>query len=177
MNPTTEAERSPMVDVREGDVFRFSYSEAERKRRFEPSHCFDGQLVAFKRAAGIRLVDTYWLHGLQDRHDSTCFTPDEAERFGTLTYVCNLNEVYNASESETNYFDDADVFNLSYQHQCYKNFVIRIGAARSPEKMMLVIEQRIADATREISSAVRSIQRLNEFAEKVKSGNLTEVYL
>lgn len=168
---------SEQLVIREGDVFRFSYSEAERKRRFEPYHCFDGQLVAFQRTSGMFLVDTFWLHGLQDRHDSKCFTPTDAVKLGEITYVCNLNEVYNASENETNYFDDADVFNLSYQHGCYKNFVIRTGAVRSPEKMLRVIQERIESAQSDKSYAERSIERLSGFVEKINAGDISEIYL
>lgn len=165
------------VDIREGDVFRFSYSDEYRKKLFEPHHCFDGQLVAVPSIGGLILMDTYWLHGFEPRHDGRSFTVEEAQERGTLTLVCNLNETTKVSKSDIQYYDDDDWFNLSYQHGCYPWFAIRNGATKSKEKIVGVLREKMAAERRAIELATFNIERLGRYAQLAEDGRLSEVYL
>ena len=49
------------VNLRINDVYSFQYNDAEVKKRFEPYHCFDEQLIVKKRNGKLILKDTYWL--------------------------------------------------------------------------------------------------------------------
>lgn len=162
--------------MRNGDVYRFSYTDTSGMHM--PYHCFDGQLVAFEQSDGSFLLrDTYWLHDFKERSDTRTFTEADAKAEGELVFVCNLNDVQKIKKHDADYYDDGDLFNISYQHGCYPCMALRKGAAKSPEKMLRVIEQRTAEARRNIESAQREIERLGEYAKKVEAGDLSEVWL
>jgi hypothetical protein len=105
-----------MDTIREGDVFRFRYSDTTK--RFMPYHCFDGQLIAFKQPDGSLLLrDTYWLHACPDfkeRSDTRTFTEAEAREQGELAFVCNLGQTDRIEKYALPYYDEADVFDLSH---------------------------------------------------------------
>jgi hypothetical protein len=161
--------------IREGDVFRFQWSEAEYAKvrpGGDLNWCFDGQLVM----RNGKLWDTYWgFDGFSC--DSKWFTKADAEARGTLTFVCNLNDVEIVRDrSRLRYFDDADCFNLCYQHGCYKQYAVRKGAQRSQTKMLSEVEEKVRNVRGEIESAVRSgmsdLERLAEYRAKVTAGDL-----
>jgi hypothetical protein len=160
------------MEVKEHDVFRFSYNDEAAKKRFDPYHCFDGQLIALKHVDGIRLVDTYW-------SDNTggSFTIEEALSQGTLTFVCNLQDVEKANEDVGKYYDDTDWFNLSRQHGCYKEFAVRKGAKRSAAKMEESLKAQINDLDHDIQRKREQKERAERFLEQVKNGNLEGVYI
>jgi len=121
------------IDIKEGDVFKFRFNQ-EYLDKFplsDPYHCFDGQLVVVTKSDGnLILEDTYW-NGNRKK-----FKLDQLELNGTLTFVCNLNDVDECSESDVRYYNDNDIIDLSYQHGCYKRFVKRRGSKRSKEVML-----------------------------------------
>lgn len=154
----------------EGDVYNFTYSDAERARtRMDLNWCFDGQVVV----RNGRLCDTYW--GFNSG-ESRIVTPEQ----GTLTFVCNLNDVIEIQHYQTRRYDDADVFNLSHQHGCHKLFVRRKDAQPSATKMLAQIDDRMREVRHEAERAVRSalcdIELLTAQRAKVEAGNL-EVHL
>ena len=172
------ASAPPADAIREGDIFRFSYSDESRAKKFEPYHCFDGQLLAVKEGDGIVLLDTYWLYQFQPSGDGRRFTEATAKEQGALTFVCNLAEVDKVhSESETQYFDAADVFDLSSQHRCYPYFAVRKGAERSKEKMLSVLQEKMHKERSAIDSAAYNIQHLSRQMLLVEQDRLEEVYL
>lgn len=144
------------------DVFRFQYHvvEGERDRYW----CFDGKLIARPDGDGIRLVDTYWTSG-----DGRSFTPEEAEKRGVLTFVCNLDEVEAVEEYEVPNYAPENIFNLSYQHGCYKRFVKRKGAAHSRDAMLKHLGEQMEKAKRDLNSAAWSIERIARDIERVRT--------
>lgn len=157
------------IELKVNDVYSFRYNEEEIKKRFEPYHCFDGQLVVKKRHGGdLYLVDTYWGSG-----DNRTFTLEKALNEGTLTFKCNLDEVENIREHEFGYYDDSDLFNLSHQHGCYKHYTKRKGAERSKGKMLDTINKKISDTEYEIQWAQRNLIGLNERKQKIIDGDTT----
>lgn len=165
------------LDLHEGDVFRFSYSTEYRAKLFMPDHCFDGQLVALDYCESIILFDTYWLHGFKPSEGGAQFTQEEALARGELTFVCNLNDVEMIDKGRAQYYDDADIFNLSYQHQCSPYFAIRKGAERSQAKMSRKIEEKMQEERRSIESAISRIGLLTRAKLLTEEGRLSEVYL
>lgn len=169
-----EAATEPAIEIRPNDVFRFRYHEDEKREwgwdgRY---HCFDGTLKADVRDDGsITLRDTFW-------GDSTsrCFTPEEAQQKGALTFVCNLDEVDPIKEHNTVYYDDEDVFTL-YIHSGYQNeYYLRRGAERSPEKMRAVLMQQEESAKLAISSAERDLETIAHKRQLLEEGD-TSFYL
>ena len=110
---TTEIETT--IEPKDGDVYRFSYNELAWVRAKKYGHgdlhwCFDGQLV-FRDGL---FCDTYWglsWRGTDGRH----FTVAEAMTSGTLSRVCNLNDVEKIREDEYPLYAEGDAFNLSHQ--------------------------------------------------------------
>lgn len=166
------------MDIREGDIFSFSYSTEYRAKLFEPHHCFDGQLVAAREGDGIVLVDTYWLYQFQPRGDSSRrFTESDARKKGELRLVCNLHDVNKIEKHDAQYYDDTDVFDLSYQHRCYPYFALRNGATRSKEKMRIVVRDKMKRERSNIESAIYNIERLARTELMIEEGRVDEVYL
>lgn len=168
------------VQFNENDVFSFRYNEAELKARFSPHHCFDGQFIVKVNSKGEKyFVDTYWASkydGFTAYQDVKSRTIDEALSQGELTFRCNLNDVEEIKEWEKEYYDDEDIFNLSYQHSCYSYFVKKKGAVKSQAKMLQSIKTKIEEAEYKKQSAERDIVRHNDTLKKIEAGD-TSVYL
>lgn len=143
-----------VLTLREGDVYRFSYSdEARAKWRTDPYWCFDGQVVV----RDGQLVDTYW-GGLKGYGDSRVVKPTD----GTLTFVCNLGDVREIQEYERHNYAEADVFNLSSQHWCHKQWFVRKDAGRSAEAMVAWLREESRKTRSDIDLAMRRLERLAE---------------
>lgn len=159
------------MELKLNDVYRFRYhEEVESKKAFDPYWCFDGQLIVKENKNGLYLEDTYF-SGSENRR----FTLEEALERGTLTFVCNLDDVEECQEYETQYYADEDIFNLSYQKRCYKKYCIRKGAKRSAEKMKAVLAEKIENEERQIKWATSDLERYREKLQEVENGNL-EIY-
>lgn len=159
MTPTTVSDTQVSIQPKDGDVYRFAYSQAEWERaRSGLGHgdlhwAFDGQLVY---RDGL-LCDTYW--GLGWRGDTgRRFTVAEATTRGELKFVCNLNDVEKIPDHEYPLYAEGDAFNLSHQHGCYKHFVRRKGAKKSPDLMRAAVHRKVADAHSELERAARNLE-------------------
>jgi len=162
---------STTVELREGDVYQFHYSDDVRQKwRTDPYWCFDGQVVV----RSGELCDTYWGFSAGEPR---VVRPDE----GAMTFICNLGDVRDVKEYETRHYAEADVFNLSYQHGCYKRFAVRKDASRNQDRMLAEVEQRMSDLLSKLETEVRSVThdfvRLGECRAKIQSGELNAVNL
>jgi hypothetical protein len=161
---------------RVGDVFRFRYNrEQSEKLGFSATHCFEGTLHARQNGDRLILVDTYW--GISG--DGRMFTLEEAERKGTLTFYCNLNDVERIDRHDQVYYADDDLFTVSEQHACVPRCVHwfkRKGAVRNAEKMLRVISERIEKNKHDIDSANGNLDRLAQLERQIRQGDLG-VYL
>ncbi len=171
---TSELEVS--IQPKDGDVYRFSYSEASwQKAKSGLGHgdlhwCFDGQLV-FRDGL---LCDTYW--GLNWRGDGgRYFKVAEAVSAGTLTLVCNLNDVEKIAEYDYPIYADGDAFNLSYQSGCYKHFVKRIAAKKDKQKMLDALQAKVVEARKAIDAASWqlecAVRRQVELTPRIEAGD------
>ena len=160
------------VKLRVNDVYSFNYNAVEVEKRFDPYHCFDGQLIVKEINGKLILKDTYWGSG-----DNRTFTLEKALQEGTLTYKCNLDEVEEIKEYELSYYADEDLFNLSHQHGCYSKYAKRKGAKRNKEKMLAVLTKQIAGEKRKIEWAQQSLVTLNEKLQKLEEGDIQGVWL
>lgn len=165
----------PQEEIRVGDIFRFRYNAAESKRlSFSATHCFEGTLQVRGDAEPI-LVDTYWGIGGSGRS----FTLEEAQRKGTLTFYCNLNDVEPIKDYEQVYYADEDLFTVSEQHACVPRCVHwfkRKGASHNADKMLRVIQERIRTRKSDVDSAIHDLDRLAQLEQQVSEGQL-EIYL
>lgn len=159
--PTPQLTHAAPV-LKEGDVYRFRYSDEVRKQwRTDPNWCFDGQL----EVKNGKLVDTYW----RSSGDARVVKLTE----GAFVFVCNLNDVREIRESETLQYDEADVFNLSYQHGCYRRFVVRKDAKPSAERMLEEVRKKQAEVRAEIDYAIRTLGDLDVMRHQLESGDLS----
>lgn len=162
------------MNIKLNDVYLFRYNEEYNKKLFEPYWCFDGQLIVKQNRNGeLYLQDTYW--GFDGGEKKTLTLEQVLER-GELTFVCNLDEVEKCEEYHLNYYDDKDLFDLSYQHGCYKAYFKRKGANKSIDKMKKVLEEKIKSTEREILWQQSELQRLNDKLNKLNAGNIN-VYI
>jgi len=176
MTATSDLTATSLV-LHEGDVFRFSYSAETReaaKRGIghgDLDWCFDGQLVVWDGT----LRDTYWSFGRST--DGRRLTLKEAQSQGTLTFVVNLDDVREVPESETRYYADADCFNLSHQHGCYKKYAVRKTAKKNAERMLAEIDERMRHVRREADSVARQalhdVELLTEARTRLAAGDIS----
>lgn len=157
--------------IKENDVFRFTWNEETRKESSRDlGHCFDGILIARVHENIARLVDTYWSSG-----DSKVFTLEDALKKGKLTRLCNLDEMENIQENQTQYFADEDIVTLRIHAGHRTQYLIKKGTLRSKDKIIESIKAKISDEERNIRFAEHSISRLRESLIRVESGD-TEVF-
>lgn len=162
------------MEIKLNDVYKFRYNEKYLKELFEPYWCFDGQLIVKQNKNGeLYLQDTYW--GFNGG-ECKVFTLKQVLERGELTFICNLDEVEECKEYDLKYYDDNDLFDLSYQHGRYKLYFKRKEAKKSPEKMRNVIEIKIETAEHEILWQQRLIEQLKEKLNELSKGNI-DIYI
>lgn len=165
----------PAVQFKVNDVFSFRYNEEEIRKRLEPYHCFDGQFIVKQGENGeLYLMDTFWASkydGFKHWSDCNWETIEDVQKQGVLTFRCNLDEVEEIRENDLQYYDNEDLFNLSYQHDCYKFYVKRKSAERSIDKMLQSIKYKIEDAEYRKKLAERDIERHTETLAKIEGGD------
>lgn len=164
------------MNIKLSDVYRFRYSEEFLKNKVFDFHwCFDGQLVVKENKNGLYLQDTYW--GFDSfANDGRKFTLEEALEKGTLTFVCNLDDVEKCTVDSFCYYSDDDLFDLSYQSGCYKKYCIKKGAKKSAEKMKAVLTGKIENTEYDIKWATSNLERYKEKLQEVENGNL-DIYI
>jgi hypothetical protein len=154
------------MELKLNDVYKFRYNEDYIKNNSYPYHCFDGQLIVKQKSDGsLYLEDTYWSCG-----DNKWFTLEKALKQGTLEFICNLEDVEKCDRDDYKYYNEDDIFDLSYQSGCYARYRKKKGAVRSAEVMRRTIKRGIEKAQSDIQWAERQIERGNEYLEKLKNG-------
>lgn len=159
------------MEIKLNDVYRFCYNDEWKRKIFDPNWCFDGQLIVKERNGKLYLEDTYWNSG-----ENKTFTLEETLEKGTLTFICNLDDVVECRECDTQYYADEDVFDLSYQHYCYEKYYIKKDAKRSAEKMKYVLNDKIAKLEYDIKWATSYVERYKKKLQEVENGNL-DIYI
>jgi hypothetical protein len=155
--------------MKKNDVyqFRFSIDYLNSIKDSYPYHCFDGILIVGETEEGkFFLEDTYWSHG------NHRFTPEEAETKGTLTFVCNLDDVVPIHESVIRYYADEDIFTLEMHHGHRTQKYLRKGAAKSSAKMLRVLNERIVASEQKIRYEETTIADAKMKIAEIEAGNV-----
>lgn len=163
-----------MSTIKDGDIFRWRYKDEkpEHRREWGRYHC-KSQIAVAKN--GI-LIDTYW--DGSPPSNSGVWTYEMAERDLALKLIGNFADLEQRPEYHAAYYDDADIVNLNHPNSSRDNFYIRKGAQRSRDKMLAVLDERIADKARTIESAKNSLDRFAGMKADILSGKpLDEVHL
>lgn len=153
--PLERAEQG--TEMKSGDVYRFTWKDQARPGQ-DPYWCFDGQLVAVPHNGGLLLVDTYWGFGEVGGETGKTFTLERAFEIGNLEFVCNLGDLEPAQRHEVRYYDEADLFDLSYQHRCYFKLMKRKGAKKSREAMYRALAQDRKEADDALRAAIHKLE-------------------
>lgn len=145
-------------EIKAGDVYSFRWKATTNRPGHDPYWCFDGQLIAVAHNGGLLLVDTYWDFGKSLGDSAKTFTIDEAMERGNLKFVCNLHDVEPAQNHDARYYDEADLFDLSYQRRCYTKLMKRKGAKKSREAMYRALAQDRKEAEEMLRSAIHKLE-------------------
>lgn len=145
--------------IKPGDVFRFMYHHEIAKRKTDIWWAFDGKLVVCKDKEGIHLQDTFW--GFCSGEGKR-FNLDNVLELGTLTFICNLNDVKLIDPHDSKYYDDNDLYDLSYHHGYQTKICVRKDASKSHAKMMETIDNEIEKTESEINSLLCKLKKLKE---------------
>lgn len=159
---------STTPDLREGDIYRWRWADSTRDTDcgpFRSYHC-RSQVAIFEDG---HLHDTYWSSGGGDRW----LDPAKVD----LTLWANKADLTEISKHEVVYYRREDVVDLRHPNNSFGPVYVRTGARRDAATMLELIEDRLDQARREIEWAQRRIKELTQDAEKVRAGQLYEVYL
>ena len=149
-----------MVELTEGDVFRWRYREESGLdlRSWGTYHCCS--CIAIMRNG--RLRDTYW-YG-----DGRSFGVGDVPRL-ELERRGNLSELEPAKEYQADYYDDADIVNLT--HANGGEFYLRKGAVRSQAKMLAAARSKLEASQSDERMAAWRSERLRESIAKIEAGD------
>lgn len=153
-----------IVEVREGDIFLWTYRDPGDDRQWGRYHCCSRIAIADSRG---RLRDTYWSGA-----DGRTFGPDDFPRL-ELKYLGNLSELETVKEYEANYYDDADIVDLNHSNSTRGNFYLRKGAQRSAKKMIESAQRKLEQAELDERMAVDRANRLREAIARFKTGDIS----
>jgi len=163
---------SPAVaELREGDVYRWSYKEPGDNGAWGRYHC--KSMIAIVKNG--RLRDTYWQIGGSFSPGSFSFGFDDLHRFN-LEFLANLTDLENRPEYDSDYYADEDIVNLNHPNSSKGNFYVRRGAKRSADKMLATAQNKIADAESKKRSAEATIERMLARIAEIERGD-TSGYL
>lgn len=151
-----------MDDIQEGDVFRWEFKTTKER---EPYWTKDQQCVAVKDCNQLKLVDTYW-HRVWDIDTigSQAFILN-LDEVTLLSKVCNMNKVKKINELDLDKYDT--VYNLSYQHNCYKCYCVDVDAEFSPSKIKESYFRKLVSLHEKKQYIEREIIELNKLISEL----------
>lgn len=150
-----------MTELKEGDIYRWSYRELGDDRAWGRYHCCSR--IAIVRSGLLR--DTYWSCGSEGR----TFGPDDLDRLD-LTFIANMNDLVRAREYEADYYDEADIVDLNHSNSTRGNFYLRKGARRSRAKMLEVATRKLLqEQSNQRLASLRTFD-LRETIAKIEAG-------
>lgn len=155
-----------MIDIKEGDVFRWYYKNDSEYRQKNPSTaywCMDNQCFAKEVHGVLRLIDTYWSDydfALFGSHVSY-IDPERVD----LGFICNLNDTKEIKHYEQDDYDQ--VYNLSRQKNCYKHYRVDKDATTSKSAIRRKYENKIREAEEKKRSAEWDVEYYNRLIEEL----------
>lgn len=160
------------TEFREGDVYRFTYSQAEHEKANRGwsgalHHCFEGTVIV----RDGKLCDAFW--GME-ASEPRIVRPEQGE----LTFVCNLNDVRPIRSYEAIQYAEADVFRITEQHGYTKKYFVRKDAEVSAARMLDEVRKKRHEVEdemkRAVSSGASTLFQLGELQRALESGDLSK---
>lgn len=160
---------SDVIDqLREGDVFRWSYREPGDDRSYGRYHCCSRIAIVTRG----RLRDTYWSWG----SDGRSFGLEEIAKLD-LEFEGNLSDLEKADEWQADYYADADIVNLNHSNSSRGNFYLRKGALRNADKMLRMARYKLEQSLSAERSAAWTSERLRAAIAQIEAGEIASVHL
>jgi hypothetical protein len=157
-----------MTELKEGDIYRWSYREPGDDATWGRYHCCS-------RIGVVRngmLHDTYWQIGNNFGNGRSFAIPNGLSNID-LTFVANFADLERADEHNEDYYADADIVNLNHANSSRGNFYLRKGAKRCAAKMIEVAKHGIEKAERDERWAAERAKDLRAKIIKIAEGDTT----
>lgn len=158
------------MNIKENDVFNANYKKGFEKSQIELSWNLDCQLIARKDKDGdIVLFDSFGSAYYDFNDDgvydfsfpsSKMFFVENALKRFDLTFKCNLSDIERINYGDRHYYNEGDVFDLSYHENLYCLFFIKKGVKKSKEKLLNAIDEKLKDAVEKIENLELDIEEL-----------------
>lgn len=158
-----------MEKLREGDIYRWRYREEGDDRQYGRYHCCSCIAIVDKHG---RLHDTYWGQASEGRFFTEANLPQLE-----LTRLGNLSELDRAEPYQADYYDDADIVDISHANSSRGNFYLRKGAKRSAAKMLMAARCRLERSENEERFAAARSAGLREAIASIEAGEIERIYL
>jgi hypothetical protein len=156
------------IELREGDIFRWSYREPGDDRAYGRYHCCSCFVIVDKSG---RLRDTFWGSG----SDNRSFGQDDLPRL-KLTRLGNMADLEKASEHQADYYDDTDIVDLNHSNSSRGNFYLRKGAIRSLKKMLETARYKLEQSVSVERCAANRSEQLRAAITKIEAGDTTAYF-
>lgn len=158
-----------MTEIKQGDVFRWSWKEAIANKRRESCAstvywCMSRICIANDKGV---LKDTYW-HSGSSYNDVV--DPDKCE----LRFLGNLSDYEHVDKYMLSYYADEDIMDISHCNNTCSGFYLKKGAKKSLEKIRAIIQQKIDEKLSDIRSAQYDVERLQKELEK---DNVEDIFI
>jgi hypothetical protein len=150
-----------MSNPKAGDIFRWSWNDAELKKREDQNRVGTlywccSRICVFQDG---EFVDTYWGESGSNRS----FTVEKANDQICLEYIANFDDLTEADKNSRAYYKDSDCIDISHPNKSRGGFYLRKGAEKSLEKMRVVM-------ARILKKYERDAEHARQRAEQIRTG-------
>jgi hypothetical protein len=165
-----EREMEPLekLGFGEGSIYRWRWADEKRdadRGSYGSYHCCSMWAVVRN---GL-LVDTFW-HG---QGDNKVLDPEQV----VLTFVAHPDDLVETKSYDIPYYRPDDIVDMRHSNNSSGPIYRRKDAKRDAATMLEYVERKAEDARYQMESAARTIQDMNEKAEKIRRGELVDVWL
>ena len=152
--------------MKEGDIYRWKWRDPERDSAapYGDYHC-KSQIAVFE---GDKLFDTFWGSGPTD---NSYLSAEKVE----LKLLGNRNELDVFSDRE-DFYDPEDLILMRHSNDTRAKTLIKRGARRSPAFMRVSLQENIAEAERNIQSAIYDLKRLAVAQDAIMRGKIDKIH-
>ncbi|MGV8950109.1 MAG: hypothetical protein ACOH2M_03325 [Cypionkella sp.] len=163
---TSEATDKPTVELKDGQIYRWRWSDAARDADGGPYrsyHCKSQIAVVH----GGTLIDTFW----STLSSEYALNPHKVD----LTFFADQSWPKIFAGDERFYAPD-DVADTRHSNNSSAPVYLKPGATRNAEAIRKLLLRRMDDADRQIKSALWSIEQIGRMGQLLTDGRLDEVH-
>lgn len=150
--------------MREGDIYRWRYTEEYEDTRGLSYHC-RSRIAVYENG---RLYDTFWG---SSPTDTSWLNPDKVH----LTLLGNRNDLEELSDNEE-YYNPEDLVVMRHSNNSRAKTLVKPEATRDPEVMRKLALEKRGKAERDLQSAARDIARAEVALDAINRGDIDKLY-